>query len=146
MSPGSPIEEDVPCTEVDPKSFRLALTIADLDTLRGFCFIPGEFHTVLARPQERVHNPPVGGLGIYEEALKAGLRFPLPPFVVKLVDRFALSLAQIAPNSWRYIVGFLSLCSLHGRRPTISLFRAFFSLKRHPLSGGLWYFSLRRGC
>ena len=88
--------------------------VADLDTLRGFCFILSEFHMALARPQERVHNPPTGGLGIYEEALKAGLRFSLYPFVVKLVDRFVLSLVQIVPNSWCYIVGFLSLCNLHG--------------------------------
>ena len=126
---GSSIGENVSGTEIGPESFGSVMTIADHDTLWGSCFILGEFHMVLTGPQERVHHPPAGGLGIYEEALKAGLRFSLHPFVVKLVDRFALSLAQIAPNSWRYIIEFLSLCSMHGRRPTISLFRACFGLK-----------------
>ena len=69
------------------------MTVEDLDTLWGSCFIPGEFQMILASPQERVHNPPAGGLGIYEAALKASLHFLLHPFVVKLIDRFALSLA-----------------------------------------------------
>ena len=143
MSQGSSIGENVSGIEIGPKSFGSVMTIADLNTLRSSCFVHDEFRMALAHPQERVHNPPIGGIGIYEETLKAVLRFSLHPFVVKLVGRFALSLAQIVPNSWRYIVGFLSLCSLHGRRPTISLFQAFFSLKRHPSSGGWWYFSLR---
>ena len=126
MFQGSSAGENVSSTEIGPESFRSVMTVADLDTLGGSCFIPGEFHMVLARPQERVHNLPIGGLGIYEEALKAGLCFFLHPFVVKLIDRFALSLAQIASNSWCYIIGFLSLCNLHGQRPTLSLFRAFF--------------------
>ena len=145
MSLGSPIKEDVPCTEVNPESFGSALTIADHDTLRGSCFIPSEFQMVLVGPERRVHNPPVGGVKVYEEALKASLHFSLHPFVEKVLDSFILSMAQVAPNSWRYIIGFLSLCNLHRRRPTVSLFRAFFCLKRHPIGKGWWYFSQQRG-
>ena len=122
MSSDSPIEEDVPCIQIGPKSFGSVLTIAYLDALRGSCFIPSEFQMVLEGPQERVHNPPAGGVGVYEEALKVGLHFSLHPFVGKVLDRFALGMAQVASNSWCYIIGFLSLCSLHGRRPTVSLF------------------------
>ena len=69
---------------------------------------------VLTGPEERVHNPPTGGVRVYEEALKAGLHFSLHPFIGKVLSKFSLSMGQVAPNSWRYIIGFLSLCSLHG--------------------------------
>ena len=52
--------------------------------------------------------------------------------------------AQIAPNSWRIIIGFLSLCLLHKRNPTVNLFRACYSLKAHPDSDW-WYFSPKKG-
>ena len=82
MSQGSSVGENISSTKIGPKSFESIMTVADLDTLRGSYFILDEFHMVLARPQERVHNPPTGGLGIYEEALKAGLHFSLHTFVV----------------------------------------------------------------
>ena len=125
------------------KSFGSIITTMGLDTIQSSCFIPSEFHIELAIPQERVHNPLAGRMGVYEEAIKIGLYFPLHPFVVKLLDRYALSLAQTAPNSWHYIIGFLSLCSLYGRRLTVSLFRACFSLKRHSWDHKWWYFSSR---
>ena len=77
---------------------------------------------VLMGPQGRVHALPTDSIGVYEVALKASLRFSLHPFMERLLERFELSLAQVTPNSWRYIIGFLSLCSLLGRCPILSLF------------------------
>ena len=129
--------------EIGPKCYGLIMTAVDLGMIQSFCFIPSEFRVELARPRERVHNPPAGWLGVYEEAMRVSLRFPLHPFVVKLLDRYALSLAQIAPNSWHHIIGFLSLCSLHGRRLIMGLFWAYFSLKRYSQAHKLWYFFLQ---
>ena len=69
------------------------MTVADLDSLWGSCFILDEFRMVLAGPRERVHDLPTGSVGVYEEALKAGLYFSLHPFVKILIGRFALTLA-----------------------------------------------------
>ena len=93
------IEENISKREISLESFRSIMTTTDLDVLRDSCFVSDEFHMVLARPQKRVHNPPTGGLGIYEEALRANLHFFLHPFVVKLLSRYALSSAQLVPNS-----------------------------------------------
>ena len=98
ISSDFPIEEDVPCTKIGLESFGSVLTIADLDALRGSCFVSGEFEIVLAGPEGRVHNPPTGGVGVYE-VLKAGLRFSLHPFVGKVLSKFALSMTQVTPNS-----------------------------------------------
>ena len=85
--------------EIGPKSFRSVMTAADLETVRGFCFIPSEFRLVLPTPEGRVHVPPMGCVGVYEEVVKAGLRFSLHLFMKRVIDRFFLSLAQVALNS-----------------------------------------------
>ena len=118
------------------------MTVIDLDTLWGFHFILTEFHMVLIGPEERVHTPLAGCVGVYEEAMKAGLHFFLHPFVKKVMERFFLSLAQVALNSWHYIVGFVCLCGLIGIQPNMGLFLSCFVLKRHPNGRGWWYFSL----
>ena len=81
--------------------------------IQGFYFVPAEFDIKLAKSSERVHRPPLGRLGIYEETLKVDMRFSLHPFIVKLMKDFALNLSHIVSNSWQVIVGFLSLCLIH---------------------------------
>ena len=53
----------------------------------------------LASSDDRIHVPSAGSVGVYEEAVKAGLRFSLHPFVKRVMERFSFSLAQVAPNS-----------------------------------------------
>ena len=69
-----------------------------------------EFDIELVGPSERVHRPPSGRLGVYEETLKAGLCFLLYLFIVKLMKAYVLTSSQIALNSWRFVIGLLSLC------------------------------------
>ena len=97
---------------------------------------------ILVSSSDRVCFSPVGSVEVYEEALKAGLRFPLHPFIKRVLERFLLGLAQIAPNSWCHIMGLLCLCGLVGVQRTIGLFRSCYVLKRHPSGRGWWYFSL----
>ena len=84
----------------NPEGFGSELAVDDLGMAQGFCFIPAKFGVELARPKERVHQPPLGRLGIYEEALKAGLRFSLHPFIIKLIKDLTLNPSQTVPNSW----------------------------------------------
>ena len=77
----------------DPKLFGSVLTLEDLEMIRGFFFVPAEFDIELAKSSERVHRPPSGQLGIYEETLKVGLRFPFHLFIVKLMKDLALNLS-----------------------------------------------------
>ena len=122
MSQSSPMEERVD-EEVGLECFESVMTIADLERLRSLCFIPGEFGLTLASIEDRIHVPSAGSIGVYEEAMKADLRFPLHLFIKRVMDRFSLSLAQVASNSWRYIVGFVCLYRMIGIRPTMDLFR-----------------------
>ena len=79
--------------QVGPESFESMMTIADLERLRSLCFIPGEFGLTLVSTDDRIHVPPMGSIGVYEEAMKAGLRFLLHPFVKRVLEIFSLSLA-----------------------------------------------------
>ena len=43
-------------------------------------------------------------LCVYRESLIGGLRFPVHPFIVKLLADAQVSPCQIAPNAWRAII------------------------------------------
>ena len=85
--------------EVSPESFRSVMTIIDLEKLQILCFISDEFGLTLASSDDRIHVSLVGSVGVYEEAVKASLHFPLHLFVKRVMERFSLSLAQVASNS-----------------------------------------------
>ncbi|XP_077242598.1 uncharacterized protein LOC143883123 [Tasmannia lanceolata] len=77
------------------------------------------------------------------ESMRAGLRFPLHSFFAAVLQYYGLAPAQVAPNSWRLLTGFLYL--VHGRLErsvSLSLFRACAHLKRHK-EGGWIYISQR---
>ena len=79
--------------EVGPECFESVMTLANLERLRSLCFIPGEFGLTLASIEDRIHVPTTGSIGVYEEAMKVGLHFPLHPFIKRVMGRFSLSLA-----------------------------------------------------
>ena len=133
----------LPLEEIGPDKYRSILTADDLGRIRSYCFIPSQFDIELPSPVDRVHYPPVGRLGIYEDSLKTSLQFPFHPVVIKLMTRYNICPAPIASNSWRIIIGFLSLCLLHKRNPIVDLFKACSSLKGHP-GKDWWYFFSRK--
>ena len=45
--------------------------------------------------------PPEGYQCIYQDALEAGLRVPLHPFITAVLNFFQLGLGQLVPNCWR---------------------------------------------
>ena len=50
---------------------------------------------------------------------------------------------QLTPNSIRMVLAFAVLCFLYEVRPRVSLFRAFFVLRRNPQAEGWWCFGPR---
>ena len=72
--------------------------------------VPPEYDLELPGPVNRASTPPPGCFCLYQEAFRAGLRLPLPSFNVALFRFLDISLASVAPNSFRFLIGFLSLC------------------------------------
>ena len=45
----------------------------------------------------------------YESAFVCGLRFPVHPFLMELLDRFGIAPRQLMPNSWRILVSCMGI-------------------------------------
>ena len=45
-----------------------------------------------------------GEVCFYEAAFSCGLRFPIHPFIMKLLHYLNLALGQLMPNSWRIVI------------------------------------------
>ncbi|KAF7094007.1 hypothetical protein CFC21_096369 [Triticum aestivum] len=85
-----------------------------------------------------------GAVCVYAHALEAGMRLPLHPFFLDVLNHFNLAPTQLAPNAWRIMAGFLVLCHLARVPPPLAVFRRFFLLHhKHKIA---WYFfKSRRG-
>ncbi len=59
---------------------------------------------------------------VYEEQLKAKLRFPLDEFFKDVLKFHHISVAQVHPNLWRILVAFRGLCRAKRLDPTAKVF------------------------
>ena len=83
-------------------------------------------------------------MGFYEECFWAGLRLPLHPFFMVLLQYFKISPCMVVPNAWRHIYGFTMVCVLAGVVLNVIFFHFLFSLKWHLDPYGWWYVTLWR--
>ena len=51
----------------------------------------------------------LGEICFYEAAFSCGLRFPIHPFIMELLDHFGIALGQLMPNSWRIVVNCMEI-------------------------------------
>ena len=69
-------------------------------TLRENYKIPENIPIHLPYKSERCYYDGVEGVGVYEQMLKAGLRFPLSSLHRELLKCLGLSVKQVSPNAW----------------------------------------------
>ena len=124
-----------------PDTIPSSLTSDELSLIRIQYGVSPEYELELFGPTDRTSALPPGCFCLYQEAFRVGLRLSLPPFVVTLFHFLNISLVSVASNSFRFLIGFLSLCRLAEVWPTLSLFRNFYTFKRHPSVKDWWYFS-----
>ena len=80
-------------------------------TLRAIYQIPDHIPIRLPFKSEKCYYDGVEDVGVYEQALKAGLRFPLNTLKRELLQHLGLSVSQISPNTWKV---FIAMEVLHG--------------------------------
>ncbi|KAL2524381.1 Uncharacterized protein Adt_09435 [Abeliophyllum distichum] len=80
-------------------------------------------------PTEYLPTGRPGEVVIYQDSLKAGLRFPLHPFLVEFFCTFNLSPGQLVPNALRMLNYYLLVCLRHGIEPSVDVFRLLFEMK-----------------
>ena len=78
----------------------------------------------------------------FEVAFENGLRFPLHPFIKRVLQHFNVCPSQLSPNFWGILVGFLVVFRDRGLGvPSIALLLDFFNVKE--AAEGFLYISKR---
>uniref|UniRef100_A0ACD5XXK3 Uncharacterized protein n=1 Tax=Avena sativa TaxID=4498 RepID=A0ACD5XXK3_AVESA len=126
-----------------PEDFASFLRTQDeVDALCDKYVVPVEFTARPAGKLQRANSkPPRGAICVHGRALEAGMCVPLQGFFREVLAHFGIAPAQLTPNGWRVMAGFLALCRSHGVSPSLAVFRYFFMLcivdRKHKVG---WYF------
>ncbi|KAM3195872.1 hypothetical protein ACQJBY_071830 [Aegilops geniculata] len=121
--------------DVSPLRDASQSRVRSVEALRAICrkySIPDGFTPLLAGDRSARALPPPGSVCMFVDALEAGMRLPLHPFFGEVLDHFGIAPAQLAPNGWRALAGFVVLSHFAGTPPSLPVFRHFFSLVAFP--------------
>ena len=94
------LREFVMLPEWTVNNFRSTIKEVHFKTLRAIYQIPDHIPIRLPYKSEKCYYD----VGVYEQALKAGLRFPLNTLKRELLQHLGLSVSQISPNAWRVFI------------------------------------------
>ena len=112
-------------------------------TLKDNFQIPDNIPIRLPYKLEKCYYDGVGGVGVYEQMLKAGLRFPLSSLHREFLKCLGLSVNQVSPNAWRV---FIEMEVLYGamtngaRRLTVREFLHYYYPDEIDKSRGMYSF------
>ena len=84
--------------------FTSTIKEAHFKTLRANYQIPDYIPIRLPYKSKKCYYDGVDDVGVYEQVLKAGLRFPLNSLHRELLKYLGLSISQISPNAWRVFI------------------------------------------
>jgi hypothetical protein len=119
----------------------------DIDRIRRRYQIPDDVVLRIPDSDERACCPKYeGDVAFYEADFKAGLRFPVQPFVRELLDYLSLAPGQINPNGWRTIISCMVMWRVtsNGEEDlTVDEFLFCYEPVQIALSRGFWTFKNR---
>ena len=75
-----------------------------MEAIREKYQILGDVELLLPTATERPSDARAGEFSLYEEALKGGLRLPLPQVVVDVLNRLEVAPGQLMPNVWKIVL------------------------------------------
>ena len=98
------LREFVMLPEWTVNNFKSTIKEVHFKTLRAIYQIPDHIPIRLPYQSEKCYYDGVDDIGVYEQALKAGFRFPLNTLKRELLQHLGLSVSQISPNAWRVFI------------------------------------------
>ena len=128
-------------------AFTSTIKEAHFKTLRANYQIPDYIPIRLPYKSKKCYYEGVDGVGVYEQVLKAGLRFPLNSLHRELLKYLGLSVNQISPNAWK---AFIAMEVLYGaisngaRSLTVREFLHCYRSDEIDKSKGMYSFVLRK--
>ena len=98
------LREFVMLPEWTVNNFTSTIKESHFKTLRAIYQIPDYIPIRLPYKSEKCYYNGMDDVGVYEQVLKAGLRFPLNSLKRELLKHLGLSVSQISPNAWRVFI------------------------------------------
>ena len=86
------------------QNFTSTIKEVHFKTLRAIYQIPDHIPIRLSFKSEKCYYDGVEDVEVYEQALKARLRFPLNTLKRELLQHLGLFVSQISPNAWRVFI------------------------------------------
>ena len=123
--------------------FRSTIKEKHFKTLRANYQILDNILIRLTYKSEKCYYEGVEGVGVYEQMLKAGPRFPLSSLHRELLKYLGLSVNQVSPNAWKV---FIAMEVLYGamsngaRRLTVQEFLHYYLPNEIDTSRGIYSF------
>ena len=93
------LREFVMLPEWTVNNFKSTIKEVHFKTIRAIYQIPNHIPIRLPYKSEKFYYDGVEDVGVYEQALKARLRFPLNTLKRELLQHLGLSVSQISPNA-----------------------------------------------
>uniref|UniRef100_A0A2N9GNP9 Transposase (putative) gypsy type domain-containing protein n=1 Tax=Fagus sylvatica TaxID=28930 RepID=A0A2N9GNP9_FAGSY len=119
----------------------------DIDRIRHRYQIPDDVVLRIPDPDEKACCPKYkGDVAFYKADLRAGLRFPIQPFVRELLDFLSLAPGQVNPNGWRTIISCMVMWRVNSNGEedlTVDEFLFCYEPVQIALSQGFWTFKNR---
>jgi len=88
---------------------KCGLDVETLSRFRDRFQFPNRVRIRLPRKAERARHFSPGEVCFYEATFQSGLRLPVHPFIMELLNHFNIALGQLMPNSWRIIVSCIEI-------------------------------------
>lgn len=133
--------ENFLASDYDRTGGRLSGDAVESEAIKHWSFVTrlrtAEYHHLIHAPRtlqmrnctrsEHICSAPIDSwLPICAEFFRVSLRFPIPQFILDVLNYHNIFINQLSPNSMRYLIAFMSKCRLLGILPTVELFHCFF--------------------
>ncbi|XP_023634284.1 uncharacterized protein LOC111829424 [Capsella rubella] len=142
------LSENDDVVEVDPyDAGRSVCEPLDLADLIEFCEIDFPVHFRIPGTSERAFSCPDGWICLYTTLFsKAGMKFPLPAFLMDFCRRRDIALSQLSVSSLRNVVILQDIARRCGVTLTAPLMEEMMGMSRIANNPGLHYLNVASGC